>query len=116
MEHIALELENGSRLSFDGRLFAEAVWEDEEKATLRHHKLYVTDTNSQVYAIFKERGGRRSVYAYRLSVKEGRCAIFDGKATCRMTMNHLLLLMKRHFGDNGAMLEQAREMLLSASC
>ncbi|MBQ3892053.1 MAG: hypothetical protein ACQGQP_05640 [Desulfovibrio sp.] len=116
MEHIALVLENGARLSFEGRLFAEAVWEDEESGVLTHHKLYMTGTNSQVYALFKERAGRRIVRAYRVTVKDGLCTIFDGKETLRMPVEGLLDAVQALCGSDPALLGQVEEALLSASC
>ncbi len=116
MEHIVLELENGAKLSFDGRLFAEAVWEDEESGVLTHHKLYVTDMDSQVYAIFRERGGRRSVRAYRVTVREGQCSIFDGRQTLRMPLEMLLAAVRALCGGDPALLRQVEEALLAASC
>ena len=39
MENITLRLENDAVLSFRGRLFSEAVWNDEESGVFTHQKL-----------------------------------------------------------------------------
>ena len=116
MERIALALENGARLSFEGRLFAESVWEDEESGVLTHHKLYMTGTNSQVYAIFKERAGRRVVRAYRVTVRDGLCAVFDGRETLSMPVEALLDAVQVLCGRDPGLLGQVEEALLSISC
>ena len=40
MENITLRLENDAVLSFRGRLFSEAVWNDEDSGVFTHQKLY----------------------------------------------------------------------------
>lgn len=114
MENIALELENGSRFTFSGRLFAEAVWEDEESGVLTHHKLYVTDQHNHVYVVVRKAGKKSLIHAYRVSVKGDRCMLFDGRRTMELPVSMLLHAARELCGADGRSLEQAEETLLSA--
>ena len=84
MEDICLKHDNGNDLSFRGRLFSECSWYDEALGTLTRQKLYVTDTNDQVYYIVRSSGQERSRRAYRLAVR-GLCGLEAG-ATPTLSM------------------------------
>ena len=97
MENITLRLENDAVLSFRGRLFSEAVWNDEESGVFTHQKLYVTDQNEHVYVIRK--GGER-----RRNVME-------------LPLDMLMLAVRTLCGaEDGMLMEQVEETLRSASC
>ena len=116
MEEITLRLENDATLSFRGRLFSEAVWNDEESGVFTHQKLYVTEQNEQVYFIRKG-GYRRSSRAYRLSLHGGRCVIYNGRNTMELPLDLLMLAVRTLCGaDDPMMLEQVEEALRSAGC
>ena len=83
MENITLRLENDAVLSFRGRLFSEAVWNDEDSGVFTHQKLYVTDQNEHVYVIRKG-GERRLCRAYRVSVRGERCVIYNGRSVMEL--------------------------------
>jgi len=102
MESITLRLENEAVLSFRGRLFSEAVWNDEESGVFTHHKLYVTDQNEHVYVIRK--GGER-------------CVIYNGRTVTELPLDMLLRAVRTLCGAEGGMvMEQIEETLRSASC
>lgn len=116
MEQITLNLEEGATLSFRGRLFSEAVWNDEESGTFTHQKLYVTDRNEQVYVIRKG-GARKLCRAYRVTLNGERCIIYNGRSVMELPLDLLLLAGRTLCGvEDDAMLEQAEEVLRSASC
>ena len=114
MEKIVLEVENGSRFAFSGRLFSEAVWEDEDSGVLTHHKLYVTDQYNHVYVVVKSAGGKSVVHAFRAAVKGDRCILFDGRQTMELPVSMLLYAARSLCGIGAEALEQAEETLLSA--
>ena len=116
MENITLRLENDAVLSFRGRLFSEAVWNDEESGIFTHQKLYVTDQNEHVYVIRKG-GERRHCRAYRVSVRGERCVIYNGRNVMELPLDMLMLAVRTLCGAEDAMLlEQVEETLRSASC
>ena len=51
MEDICLKQDNGCDFAFCGRLFSECSWYDESLGTLTRQKLYVTESNEQIYYI-----------------------------------------------------------------
>ena len=116
MENITLRLENDAVLSFRGRLFSEAVWNDEESGIFTHQKLYVTDKGEQVYVIRKG-GERRLCRAYRVSLRGDRCLIYNGRSTLELPLDLLMLAVRTLCGtDDPLALEQVEESLRSASC
>ena len=116
MESITLRLENEAVLSFRGRLFSEAVWNDEESGVFTHHKLYVTDQNEHVYVIRKG-GERRLCRAYRVSVRGERCVIYNGRSVMELPLDMLMLAVRTLCGaDSPMLMEQVEETLRSASC
>jgi len=117
MEKMVLHLENGSALSFSGRLFSEAVWYDEYTGVLTHQKLYVTDQNEHVYVIQKGGSDRHTCRAYRVAVHGERCVIYNGRSVMEFPLDLLMLAVRTLCGgDDGAALEQAEEILRSANC
>ena len=116
MENITLRLENDAVLSFRGRLFSEAVWNDEDSGVFTHQKLYVTDKGEQVYVIRKG-GERRLCRAYRVSLRGDRCLIYNGRSTLELPLDLLMLAVRTLCGtDDPLALEQVEESLRSASC
>ena len=116
MENITLRLEGDAVLSFRGRLFSEAVWNDEESGVFTHQKLYVTDQNEHVYVIRKG-GERRLCRAYRVSLRGDRCLIYNGRSTLELPLDLLMLAVRTLCGtDDPLALEQVEESLRSASC
>ena len=116
MEDITLRLENDATLTFRGRLFSEAVWNDDESGVFTHQKLYVTDKGEQVYVIRKG-GERRLCRAYRVSLRGDRCLIYNGRSTLELPLDLLMLAVRTLCGtDDPLALEQVEESLRSASC
>lgn len=116
MENITLRLENDAVLSFRGRLFSEAVWNDEENGIFTHQKLYVTDQNEHVYVIRKG-GERRLCRAYRVSMRGERCVIYNGRSVMELPLDMLMLAVRTLCGvENAMLMEQVEETLRSASC
>ena len=116
MEDICLKHDNGSDLVFRGRLFSEAVWNDEESGVFTHQKLYVTDQNEHVYVIRKG-GERRLCRAYRVSVRGERCVIYNGRSVMELPLDMLMLAVRTLCGaESGMVMEQVEETLRSAGC
>lgn len=118
LESISLKHDNGSDFSFRGRLFSECSWFDEENGTLTRQKLYVTDTNEQVYYIVRSRGQQRTRHAYRLAVKGESCTIFNGVTEMSLPFDMLMLAVRGLCGLDAAAtptLGQVEELLRAAN-
>ncbi len=98
METICLKHDNGSDLSFHGRLFAESSWFDEETSTLTRQKLYVTDQHEQVYYIVRGNGQDRTRHAYKLNVQGDHCIIHNGTSEITLQFEMLMLAVRQLCG------------------
>lgn len=119
MESIALALDNGAQLNFQGRLFSESSWFDEETGMLTRHKLYITDKNEQVYSVISGSGKVKNRRAYRISVHGDACTIDNGLSELTMPFNFLMLAVRNLCGlEEGATptLELVEETLRAANC
>ncbi len=98
MEDIRLKHDNGNDIVFNGRLFAESSWFDEDSSTLTRQKLYVAENNEQVYYIVRSNGPERSRNAYRLKVTGNYCTIFDGMSEITLEFDMLMLAVRQLCG------------------
>ncbi|MDD2966338.1 MAG: hypothetical protein PHN64_02430 [Desulfovibrionaceae bacterium] len=119
MESVCLQHDNGADLTFRGRLFSECSWFDEESGTLTRQKLYVTDSNEQVYYIVRGAGKQRVRSAYRVSVQGETCFIHNGSQEMALQFDMLMLAVRALCGlkDNEAMpsLENVAEIVKAAN-
>jgi hypothetical protein len=77
-EKVFLHNDNGSQLSFQGRMFAESTYFDEQTSTLTRIRLYVTDNGRHVYSIVSGAGAEKSRRYYEVVPGEESCEISDG--------------------------------------
>ncbi len=98
MENVCLKHDNGNDIVFNGRLFAESSWFDEENSTLTRQKLYVTDSQEQMYYIVRSNGPERTRNAYRLKVQGNHCTIFDGISEITLEFDMLMLAVRQLCG------------------
>lgn len=118
MEYVCLKHDNGADINFQGRLFAESSWYDEESDTLTRQKLYITEQHDQVYYIVSGSGALRSRRAYRLTVMGDRCIIHNGAGEITLQFEMLMLAVRGLCGlDSGATptLNMVEEMLKAAN-
>ncbi len=118
MENVCLKLDNGPDINFHGRLFAESSWFDEESSTLTRQKLYVTDSNEQVYYIVSGNGPERTRRAYRVIVKGDHCVIHNGTSEMTLQFDMLMLAVRQLCGldaDATPTLGMVEEMLKAAN-
>lgn len=118
MEQVCLKHDNGADITFQGRLFSECSWYDEESGVLTRQKLYVTEQNEQVYYIVSGSGPERSRRAYRLSVMGDRCIIHNGAAEMVLQFDMLMLAVRGLCGleaDATPTLAMVEEMLKAAN-
>lgn len=119
MEKVNLNLDNGSQMSFDGHLFSEASWYDEEEASLTSQKLYVTDTHEQVYSVVSGTGKKRERRAYKIAIHGDACTVNNGSTEMTMPFDMLMLAVRslcRLDDDATPSLETVEETLRAANC
>ncbi|MBQ7456626.1 MAG: hypothetical protein IJS54_03330 [Desulfovibrio sp.] len=93
-ESVNLPQDNGEDLTFRGSLYSECSWFDEEHKQLTKQKLYVTDTNEQIYYIVRSVGGEKSHHAFRFAVNGTNCVINNGKTNMTLPFDMLMLVVR----------------------
>lgn len=102
LEAVTLKHDNGEDLAFQGRLFSECSWFDEETQSITRQKLYVTDSNEHVYYIMSGDSKRRSRRAYRVSVLGDHCIIHNGQSEMVLQFDMLMLAVRGLCGLDAA--------------
>jgi len=118
MDHVSLKLSHG-RMDFMGRIFSESSWYDEATQSLTVQKLYVTDTNEQVYSIVSGAGKMRERRAYRISIHGDSCIVHNGNTETTLPFNMLMLAVRSICNleeDATPTLEAVEEILRAANC
>ncbi|MDR2077238.1 MAG: hypothetical protein LBP61_09985 [Desulfovibrio sp.] len=77
-EKIFLRSDNGAQLSFQGRMFAESTYFDEQTSSLTRIRLYLTDSGGHVYSIVSGAGAEKSRRFYEVRPGRETCRINDG--------------------------------------
>ena len=93
-ETVSLKQDNGQELTFRGSLYSECSWFDEEHKQLTKQKLYLTDTNEQIYYIVRSSGEEKTHHAYRFSVNGDQCIINNGKTAVTLPFDMLMLVVR----------------------
>lgn len=118
MEEICLKDDNGENLRFQGRLFSECSYFDEDSGCMTRQQLYVTENRDQIYYIVRSCGQERSRRVYRLAVREDNCVINNGKSEIILQFDMLMLAVRALCGLNAEdtpSLESVEELLKAAN-
>lgn len=118
MESICLKHDNGDDLRFQGRLFSECSYFDEESGILTRQQLYVTENNEQIYYIIRAGAGERTRHLYRLSMEGDKCLIQNGHTEITLQFDMLMLAVRALCGldaEATPTLEMVEEMLKAAN-
>ena len=118
MEDICLKDDNGQNIRFQGRLFSECSYFDEETRCLTRQQLYVTDNRDQVYYIVRSCGHDRSRRAYRLAVRDDNCVIHNGTSEITLQFDMLMLAVRALCGlsaEDTPSLASVEEVLKAAN-
>lgn len=94
MEDICLKDDNGNILRFQGHLYSECSYYDDENGCLTRQQLFVTDNGEQVYYIVRSANHERTRHAYRLSVKGDVCTINNGEYEISLQFDLLMLAVR----------------------
>lgn len=118
MEPISLKQDNGDDLRFQGCLFSECLYFDDDNNTMTKQELYRTESGEQVYYVVRSSGKERSRQAYRLSMREDNCIIKNGKTEMTLQFDMLMLAVRALCGldaDATPSLDMVEEMLKAAN-
>ncbi len=106
-EQISLSSDNGADLQFNGRLFSESSYYDEDSATLTRLRLYISDRNEQIYSIVSGSGQHKTRRHYMVAEEDGAYRISNGVHTLRLPLE---LLFSSVFGLCGIDPDRADEL------
>lgn len=106
-ENILLRSDNGTELSFRGRLYSESAYYDEETATLTRLRLFVSKEGEQVYSVISGEGAKKVRRHYKLAADGENCRISDGRQTLSLPAEMLFAAV---FGLCGIDAERAEEL------
>ncbi len=119
MEKTTLKLNNGSLFEFNGRLFSEASWYDEDEASLTIQKLYLTENHEQVYSIVSGHEDKRERRVYRIATHGNLCTVNNGSTEMTMPFDMLMFAVRslcRLNDEATPSLETVEETLRAANC
>ncbi len=77
-EKVFLRSDNGAELYFQGRIFSESSYYDDETATLTRMRLFVADNGSQVYSIVSGSRTNKTRRHYVVTTDGDMCRMSDG--------------------------------------
>ena len=86
----SLTSDNGSALSFNGRLMVDKEYFDIDTSNLTRLRLFVTDEGHMVYSVIAGPANNRSRRAYTIATEGDICRISDGVVSLQLPINTLL--------------------------
>ncbi len=117
----SLKLGNGSNFTFNGELFAEASWFDEETQNITRQRVYATEEGAQVYSISEGDGEVREHKVYELTTTGENVTLSDTQTQLDMTrpmfMSFIRTLIERVDADADPeyTMEHIEELLRAAN-
>jgi hypothetical protein len=106
-ERVTLKSENGTELTFTGRLFSESSYYDQDTAHLTRLRLFVTDSKELVYSIISGAGTEKTRRYYTVTVEDELCLMSDGVLSIRLPVD---MLFSAVFGLCGIDPSRAEEL------
>ena len=86
----SLSNDNGSVLSFCGRLVVDKEYFDADSSSLTRLRLFVTDAGAMVYSVIAGPANSRSRRAYTIAADGAMCRISDGIVSLQLPVDILL--------------------------
>lgn len=106
-ETICLRSDNGTELSFRGRMFSESAYYDEEHASLTRLRLFLHEDGTHVYSIISGAGAEKNRRHYIVARDGDMCRMSDGRQILVVPM---ALLFSAVFGLCGIDPARAEEL------
>lgn len=119
MEKVVLQLDKGDPIQFNGYIFSESSWYDEEEEAIVSQKLFITEKREQVYYIVSGKGRGRTRRAYTISMEGDVCVLSDGTQTLTLPFEMVMLALRSFCKvDAQAManFDTVEEALRAANC
>ncbi|MDR2162289.1 MAG: hypothetical protein LBO77_09160 [Desulfovibrio sp.] len=108
VEKVVLRSDNGSQLQFQGKMFAESSYFDEQTARLTRIRLYVADNGRHVYSIVSGSGEKKNRRHYEVLPGRDSCRISDGVQTLTVPTDMLFASVFGLCGIDPARAEELR--------
>ncbi len=109
-EHI-LHNDAGVEVRFQGKLFSESSYFDEDQGTLTRLKLYVTNDGRQVYSVVSGSNAAKWRRVYVLQVTDDLCHISNGLQEITLRVDMLLAVVFGLCGVEAAQADTLRAFL-----
>jgi hypothetical protein len=110
-EEYVLRNNAGDDVKFQGRLFSESSFYDEDQGTLTRLKLFVTDDGRQVYSIVSGSSTAKWRRVYTMRVEDELCHISNGLQEISLPMDLLLTVVFGLCGIDGSQSETLRSFI-----
>lgn len=88
-EKIFLRSDNGAELYFNGKLYSESSYYDEDSATLTRLRLFLTENGEQVYSIVSGSGAEKTRRHYTVAPEGDFYRISNGIHTLTLPLEML---------------------------
>ena len=109
-EHV-LQDDAGNEVRFQGKLFSESSYFDEEEGAITRLKLYVTDDGRQVYSVVSGSGAVKNRRVYTLRIEGDLCHIQNGNQEIPLETDMLLAVVFGLCGIDASQGEALRSFL-----
>lgn len=107
-DKISLQSDNGSELSFNGRLVSERSLYDEDSGMLTRLRLFATEKNEHVYSIVSGSGANKTRRHYLIALEGEFYRMSDGIQTLLLPPEQLFAAV---FGLCGIDPQKAQELI-----
>lgn len=88
---ITLENDSGAGVSFNGALYAQTSFFEEDTGVLTKQELYVTDDGGQAFSIVSTDGDRKQRAAYLVHRDGDVCTMFNGEQEMKLPYEWLIM-------------------------
>ena len=109
-EKVTLKSENGTELTFTGRLFSESSYYDQDTTHLTRLRLFVTEEKELVYSIISGSGNEKTRRYYTVAVEGSLCRMSDGVLSINVPVEMLFSAVFGLCGIDPARAEELRPL------
>jgi len=103
LEEITLANDTGAGIVFQGRLYAENTFFNEESGALTQQKLYITNKGEQAYSVVTSTGQAKEKRAYLIKREGDLCKIHNGLFDVTVNAADLITAVKGLCGISSEM-------------
>lgn len=92
----------GADIKFTGVLCSENMYHDHEAGTVTKQRLYLTDTNEQVYSVVISDGVNKDQRVYKMRIEKDQCRIDNGLFDVALDLTLLSSVVRGLCGLDGS--------------